>query len=77
MFAANLNIWHSFFLLGEFNDVKFSAYRTAMKLRVLQKKLCCKYLQSDFDYKVCDGPKECFCGCSRSHWIGGNDRNFR
>ncbi|KAG1690744.1 Dystrophin [Nymphon striatum] len=26
--------------LGELNDVKFSAYRTAMKLRTLQKKLC-------------------------------------
>lgn len=30
--------------LGEFNEVKFSAYRTSMKLRVLQKKLCCKKL---------------------------------
>lgn len=25
------------------NEVKFSAYRTALKLRTLQKKLCCKY----------------------------------
>ena len=27
---------------ADLNDVRFSAYRTAMKIRTLQKKLCCK-----------------------------------
>ncbi|XP_023774103.1 dystrophin-like, partial [Cyanistes caeruleus] len=30
--------------LADLNNVRFSAYRTAMKLRRLQKALCCKYL---------------------------------
>lgn len=29
--------------LTEFNHIKFSAYRTATKLRMLQKTLACKY----------------------------------
>ncbi len=28
---------------ADLNDVRFSAYRTAMKLRTVQKKLCCEY----------------------------------
>ncbi len=28
---------------ADLNDVRFSAYRTAMKLRTLQKKLCCEF----------------------------------
>ena len=28
---------------AELNDVKWSAYRTAMKLRCIQKAACCKY----------------------------------
>ena len=31
-----------FFITADLNDVRFSAYRTAMKIRTLQKKLCCK-----------------------------------
>lgn len=29
--------------LATFNQVKFSAYRTAMKLRAIQKRLCCRF----------------------------------
>jgi hypothetical protein len=29
--------------LSDLNEVRFSAYRTAMKLRTVQKRLCCKY----------------------------------
>lgn len=29
--------------LSEFNNVRFSAYRTAMKLRAVQKRMSCKY----------------------------------
>lgn len=32
--------------LTTFNQVKFSAYRTAMKLRAVQKRLCCKFTRS-------------------------------
>lgn len=32
--------------LSELNEIRFSAYRTAMKLRAVQKKLCCKFLRS-------------------------------
>lgn len=32
-----------FLSLADLNNVRFSAYRTAMKLRRLQKALCCKY----------------------------------
>lgn len=35
--------------LTTFNQVKFSAYRTAMKLRAIQKRLCCKL----FSYHYC------------------------
>lgn len=31
------------FFSADLNNVRFSAYRTAMKLRRLQKALCCKY----------------------------------
>lgn len=30
--------------LSDLNEVRFSAYRTAMKLRTVQKRLCCKYM---------------------------------
>ena len=33
-----------FIISAELNNVKFSAYRTSMKLRALQKKLCSKYV---------------------------------
>ena len=36
-----LDLMRSF---SSFNDVRFSAYRTAMKLRALQKRLCRMYL---------------------------------
>ena len=29
-------------ILAELNDIRYSAYRTAMKLRTVQKKICCK-----------------------------------
>lgn len=32
--------------LSNFNQIKFCAYRTAMKLRALQKRLCCKFFIS-------------------------------
>lgn len=34
--------------LSAFNQVKFSAYRTAMKLRAIQKRLCCNFLNFYF-----------------------------
>lgn len=33
--------------LSTFNQVKFSAYRTAMKLRTIQKRLCCMFFCSN------------------------------
>jgi EF hand domain-containing protein len=33
---------------SNFNDIRFSAYRTAMKLRALQKRLCRKHLFHQF-----------------------------
>lgn len=42
----------SFFLpsTADLNNVRFSAYRTAMKLRRLQKALCRKYLHHNYQY---------------------------
>lgn len=42
-YKANLFFWYSS-PTADLNNVRFSAYRTAMKLRRLQKALCCKYL---------------------------------
>lgn len=43
MCEADLLFW-SCLPTADLNNVRFSAYRTAMKLRRLQKALCCKYL---------------------------------
>ena len=38
--------------LSDLNEVRFSAYRTAMKLRTVQKRLCCKYT-TDIRFPLC------------------------
>lgn len=38
--------------LADLNNVRFSAYRTAMKLRRLQKALCCEYSLSIYTFHV-------------------------
>lgn len=42
--------------LSEFNEVRFSAYRTAMKLRTVQKRMCRKLKNTrklvNFNYNI-------------------------
>lgn len=41
---------------ADLNNVRFSAYRTAMKLRRLQKALCCKYSSSIYSLQIYTSP---------------------